>query len=140
MQYGGQYKDTKGFYCAECDGDLRQRNKIGFSCDWVGKGAVMTIGGGAGWGSCARAAHGIGVTDANEASFVHDQHGDVVVGEDEYDYGNTAWNVDPAMLPRPQHVGALERELRSGSSIHILEHTRSKRKISQLSLSHIRMI
>ena len=61
----------------------------------------MTIGGGGGTegGGCHRADHGIGVTEADEASFVHDQHGDVYGQEDEYDYGNTAWEVDPSMLP-----------------------------------------
>ena len=99
VQYGGQYNDTEGFGWAECDGSLQQRNKIGFWCDWSGNGAVMTIGGGGGGGGCERAAHGIGVTDADEASLVHNQHGDVLSAEDEYDYGNWAWDVKPSLLP-----------------------------------------
>ena len=71
-------------------------------CDWVaGNGAVMTIGGGGGgWDSEYRwAAHGIGVTAADKASFVHDQHANVIVGEDEYDYGNNVWHVNSSLLP-----------------------------------------
>ena len=99
VQYGGQYKVTEGFAFATCDGDLQQRNKIGFWCDWLGgTGSVMMIGGG-GRSGCRFADHGIGVTEADEASFVHDQHAVVGRAEDEYDYGNTAWGVDPSLLP-----------------------------------------
>ena len=103
VQYGGQYKVTAGFAGAECDGDTQQRSKIGFWCDGKhdndGNGAVMTIGGTGGYGGCRLADHGIGITEADEASLVHDQHGDVWDEEDEYDYGNKAWNVTSAMLP-----------------------------------------
>ena len=100
VQYGGQYKDTKGFGGAECDGSLQKWNKTGFWCDWgKGDGAVMTIGGGGGSGGCDRADHGIGITEADEASFVHNQHGDVRAEEDEYDYGNMADRVNPSKLP-----------------------------------------
>ena len=100
VQYGGQYEVTEGFIGAECDGNIQTRNKIGFWCDYGGDGAVMTIGGsGGGQGICHFADHGIGITDADEASLIHDQHGDVWDEEDEYDYGDIAWNVTSAMLP-----------------------------------------
>ena len=35
----------------------------------------------------------------DETSLVHDQHGDVLPAEDDYDYGNTGWGVDPSLLP-----------------------------------------
>ena len=97
VQYGGQYEDTEGFGSVGCNGTLQQRNKIGFWCDWGGgDGAVMTIGGGGGNGKCYRADHGIGITEADEASFVHDQHGNVAVEEKEYDYGNDAREPNPS--------------------------------------------
>ena len=44
------------------------RGYLSFWCDWsTGDGAVMMIGGGG--SSCNRADHGIGITEANEASF-----------------------------------------------------------------------
>ena len=65
-----------------------------------GNGAVMTIGSVGGSGDvCKPAAHGIGITEADEASFVHDQHGDVLAVEDEYDYGNGAWAISSSTLP-----------------------------------------
>ena len=68
VQYGGQYKTTEGFQQAECSSDIQSSNKIGFWCDWdAGDGSVMMIGGGG--KDCARADHGIGITEANEASF-----------------------------------------------------------------------
>ena len=100
VQYGGQYNDTEGFRGAERDENLQQRNKTGFWCDWAGgDGAVMTIGGAGGSDSELRADHGIGITEADEASFIHDQHHRVLPGEDEYDYGNQAYKVTPSMLP-----------------------------------------
>ena len=69
VQYGGQYQTTDGFQQAGCSGDIQSSNAIGFWCDWsAGDGAVLMIGGG---GSCSRADHGIGITEANEASFVY---------------------------------------------------------------------
>ena len=68
VQYGGQYKSTDGFQQAECSGSIQSSNNIGFWCDWNdGDGSVMMIGGGG--RSCGRADHGIGITEANEASF-----------------------------------------------------------------------
>ena len=82
VQYGGQYKSTDGFQQAECGGDIQSAYKIGFWCDWsAGDGAVMMIGGGG--RGCARADHGIGITEASAASFV-----DL---EDENDFGYDAW-------------------------------------------------
>ena len=84
VQYGGQYKSTDGFQQAECDGNIQSANKIGFWCDWSGgDGAVMMIGGGG--GSCARADHGIGITESNSASFIEE-----VRTETEYDFGYDA--------------------------------------------------
>ena len=68
VQYGGQYKTTDGFQQAECSSDIQSSNKIGFWCDWDGgDGSVMMIGGGG--SGCDRADHGIGITEANDASF-----------------------------------------------------------------------
>ncbi|XP_068747108.1 uncharacterized protein [Montipora capricornis] len=65
IQYGGQYDTTDGFEQASCNGNATQ---IGFWCDWSGDGAVLMIGGGG--ATCNRADHGIGITEANQASFV----------------------------------------------------------------------
>ena len=68
VQYGGQYKTTDGFQQAECSSDIQSSNKIGFWCDWDGgDGSVMMIGGGG--SGCDRADHGIGITEADDASF-----------------------------------------------------------------------
>ena len=89
VQYGGQYNSTDGFKQAECSGDIQSANSIGFWCDsedkanW-GDGSVMMIGGGG--NSCNRADHGIGVTEANNASFI--EVGGIV--QTEFDFGNTA--------------------------------------------------
>ena len=75
VQYGGQYQSTGGFRQATCSGDLQGSDAIGFWCDWEsGDGAVLMIGGGG--GSCARADHGIGVTEAGAASFVFSTESD----------------------------------------------------------------
>ena len=80
--YGGQYMSTDGFQQAECNGTIQSLNKIGFWCDWSsGDGAVMMIGGGG--SKCDRADHGIGITEANAASFVDG-------GTDEFDFGYDA--------------------------------------------------
>ncbi|KAL9962318.1 hypothetical protein ACROYT_G031408 [Oculina patagonica] len=68
VQYGGQYKSTDGFRQAECSGNIQSANKIGFWCDWIGDGSVMMIGGGG--SACKRTDHGIGIKEANVASFV----------------------------------------------------------------------
>ena len=68
VQYGGQYQTTEGFKQASCSGEIQSANRIGFWCDWShGDGSVLMIGGGG--SSCTRADHGIGITEANEASF-----------------------------------------------------------------------
>ena len=85
VQYGGQYKTTDGFQQAECSSDMQSSNKIGFWCDWSGgDGSVMMIGGGG--SGCSRADHGIGITEADAASFV--DHGG---SEIEYDFGYNAF-------------------------------------------------
>ncbi|KAL9962511.1 hypothetical protein ACROYT_G031616 [Oculina patagonica] len=73
-----------GFQQAECSGYIQSANKIGFWCDWdVGDGSVMMIDGGG--NACARADHGIGITETNEASFV--EEGGI---QTEYDFGYNA--------------------------------------------------
>ena len=83
VQYGGQYNSTDGFQKAHCSGNIQSANEIGFWCDWGGgDGAVMMIGGGG--KSCARADHGIRITETNEASFVSSGGSQ---GEDDFGYG-----------------------------------------------------
>lgn len=81
--FGGQYATTVGFWKAECvGGQIQEKNKIGFWCDYdAGDGAVMMIGGGG--STCERADHGIGVTEAEAASFRE-------TGQGEQDFGDTA--------------------------------------------------
>ena len=75
VKYGGQYKTTDGFQQAECSSNIQSSNKIGFWCDWSnGDGSVMMIGGGG--NNCARADHGIGITEADEASFRYGSEND----------------------------------------------------------------
>ena len=82
VQYGGQYKSTDGFQQAECSGSIQSANSIGFWCDWsAGDGSVMMIGGGG--NSCSRADHGIGITEAERASFLYPP-------THEYDFGYDA--------------------------------------------------
>ena len=81
VQYGGQYENTDGFQQAQCNGNIQTRNKVGFWCDWDGgDGAVLMIGGGG--ENCSRADHGVGVTEADAASFVGPRHSDT-----EFDFG-----------------------------------------------------
>ena len=96
VQYGGQYMSTDGFQQTECDGNIQSRNKIGFWCDYKsdgGDGAVLMIGGGG--KECSKTDHGIGITEADEASFAHDAHGDVTPTETEYDFGRQAYTDIP---------------------------------------------
>ncbi|RLB52870.1 MAG: hypothetical protein DRI90_21735, partial [Deltaproteobacteria bacterium] len=69
------------FAQATCTGDIGAANSISFWSDWSsGDGAVMMIGGG---GSvCNRADHGIGVTEANDASFNDGSVGENDFGDD----------------------------------------------------------
>ena len=89
VRYGGQYKSTDGFQQAECSGYIQSANKIGFWCDQGGTGggdgSVMMIGGGG--GACRRADHGIGITEADAASFIEKLRDP---GESEYDFGYEA--------------------------------------------------
>jgi len=80
VQYDGQYQTTEGFSQVACSGKIQNSNKIGFWCAWdTGDGAVMMIGGGG--SRCARADHGIGITEADAASFIDSGNG-------EGDFGN----------------------------------------------------
>ena len=84
VQYGGQYKSTDGFQQGECSGDIQGANKIGLWCDWQDSDvSVMMIGGGG--RSCLGADHGIGMTEADGASFIKKGQ-----GETEYDFGHNA--------------------------------------------------
>ena len=87
VQYGGQYKLTDGFQQAECSGNIQSANNIGFWCDsgvtGGGDGSVMMIGGGG--SACRRADHGIGITEADAASFVYKD-----ITEIEFDFGYEA--------------------------------------------------
>ena len=88
VQYGGQYKSTDGFQQANCCGNIQGANEIGFWCDWdEGDGSVMMIGGGG--SNCTRADHGIGITEANQASF-----GGPLSSRQEHDFGYDARTTD----------------------------------------------
>ena len=80
VQYGGQYNTTDGFKQAECRINFPRINTIGFWCHFRKDGSVMMIG--SGGRGCERADHGIGITEANDASF----EGQV----QKYDFGNDA--------------------------------------------------
>ena len=80
VQYGGQFQTTDGFGQATCSGSLQKATQVGFWCDWGdGDGAVLMIGGGG--KDCQRADHGIGITEADKASFSSG-------GKGEYDFGD----------------------------------------------------
>ena len=86
VQYGGRYQSTHGFEQAACEGGIQSRNKIGFWCGWgSGDGSVMMIGGGG--SGCSRADHGIGITEADAASFKDGNDGSQI----EYDFGYGAY-------------------------------------------------
>ena len=62
------YSGTSGFGYATCTGTIGKANAISFFSDYSsGDGAVLMIGGGG--SACARADHGIAVTEANAAAF-----------------------------------------------------------------------
>jgi len=89
IQYGGHGLSTDGFQQAGCSGEIQSSEAIGFWCDWsAGDGAVLMIGGGG--ASCARADHGIGITETDGASFV-----DHATTETEYDFGSDAVTTTP---------------------------------------------
>ncbi len=76
---GNNYAGTSGFSQATCAGEIGAPNSISFWADWSsGDGAVMMIGGG---GSCSRADHGIGITEANAACFVYSVTGETDFGD-----------------------------------------------------------
>ena len=80
VQYGGQFQTTDGFGRATCNGSLQNATQVGFWCDWGhGDGAVLMIGGGG--KDCQRADHGIGITEADQASFFSGWEG-------EHDFGD----------------------------------------------------
>ena len=87
---GNNWNGTSGFAQAQCTGDIGAPNSVSFWADWsAGDGSVMMIGGGG--NNCSRADHGIGVTEANAASFVF--------GNSEDDFGNNGQNLnDPYAL------------------------------------------
>lgn len=71
---GNNYAETSGFSQAECTGDIGAPNSVSFWANWhdpdnafAADSAVMMIGGGG--QACARADHGIGITEENEANF-----------------------------------------------------------------------
>ena len=66
--HSGSFRSTQGFSQVHCNSNIGGWDYLSFWCDWsTGDGAVMMIGGGG--SSCSRADHGIGITEANEASF-----------------------------------------------------------------------
>ena len=80
VQYGGQFQTTDGFGQATCNGSIQKATQVGFWCDWGhGDGAVLMIGGGG--KDCQDADHGIGITEADEASFFSG-------GQGEHDFGD----------------------------------------------------
>jgi hypothetical protein len=87
--FANNYATTNGFQQAACSGEIGAPNSISFWADWSqGDGAVIMIGGGG--TLCSRADHGIGVTEANAASFVFGS---------EDDFGSDGFNsTDPYAL------------------------------------------
>ncbi len=89
---GGNYAETSGFAQAECaDGDIGGANTISFWANWnnpdsafAADSAVMMIGGGG--QACARADHGLGITEENDATFA--VFGAEFEGTSEADFGN----------------------------------------------------
>jgi len=85
---GNNWNGTMGFAEAQCTGQIGAANSISFWADWSqGDGSVMMIGGGG--NNCNRADHGIGVTEANSASF-SDSFGKDDFGNNGQDY-NTGY-------------------------------------------------
>ena len=84
VQYGGQFQTTDGFGQARCRGSVQNATQVGFWCDCDhGDSAVLMIGGGG--KDCRNADHGIGITEADRASFL-------VAKQFEHDFDNEAWN------------------------------------------------
>ena len=80
VQYGGQFRTTKGFGRATCNGSLQNATQVGFWCDWGnGDGAALMIG--RGGQECKRADHGIALTEAGRAPYLSG-------GPGEHDFGD----------------------------------------------------
>lgn len=90
---GNNYASTNGFQQATCMGDIGAPDSISFWADWSsGNASVMMIGGGG--SACSRAAHGIGVTEANAGSFIFP-----ITAEDDFgSAGSDANSNDPYSL------------------------------------------
>ena len=89
VSYSGQYRSTAGFEEYSCSSSIQSSNYIGFWCDYgTGDGAVMMIGGGG--SGCARADHGIAITEENAAKFGG------TGSEPYYDFGYDANNNPPS--------------------------------------------
>ena len=81
VEYGGQYKTTRGFRQAGCDGTLQSGNMIGFWCDRNhDDGSAIMIGGGGKY--CARGHRGIGITGENYPRFLNGKG---------YDFGDNSY-------------------------------------------------
>lgn len=84
--FGGSYLTTQGFGEVNCSGEIGAPQTISFWSDWGGgDGAVMMIGGGGttcAGGGAYRADHGLGITEANAASFFDGGAGEDDFGDD----------------------------------------------------------
>ena len=68
VDLGNNYSSTSGFKYATCASNIGKAKSVSFFADWSsGDGAVMMIGGGG--NSCARADHGVAITEGNDAQF-----------------------------------------------------------------------
>ena len=88
----GSYSSTNGFGQVHCtNSNIGGWNYLSFWCDWSnGDGAVMMIGGGG--DSCNRADHGIGITEADDASFHSSfQQSDF---DDDSGYGTSSYSLN----------------------------------------------
>ena len=89
--HSGSFKSTEGFSQVHCNSNIGGWDYLSFWCDWSnGDGSVMMIGGGG--SSCNRADHGIGITEANAASFdTSYRQGDF---GDESGYGTSSYSLN----------------------------------------------
>ena len=98
VDLGNNYAATQGFPQAHCSGDIGAPESISFWANWhdpnnpvAADSSVMMIGGGG--QACARADHGIGITEENDASFNVFNEPEGVF---EHDFGNDGFAA-PAM-------------------------------------------